>query len=105
MGYALPSSPARTEPTRAAAGSHSTPPTLAAEADPRYDAGVPEWRNWQTRGTQNPVRLKPSAGSTPASGTIFQRVRYSAPPAHYSRHAQIVLLLCLFSLREWRSGC
>src|SRR5438876_8086753 len=30
---------------------------------------VPEWRNWQTRGTQNPVRFTPSAGSTPASGT------------------------------------
>ena len=32
---------------------------------------VPEWRNWQTRGTQNPVRLKPRVGSTPTSGTIF----------------------------------
>ena len=32
---------------------------------------VPEWRNWQTRGTQNPVRLKPSVGSTPTSGTMF----------------------------------
>ena len=29
----------------------------------------PEWRNWQTRGTQNPVRLKPRVGSTPTSGT------------------------------------
>ena len=30
---------------------------------------VPEWRNWQTRGTQNPVRFTPSVGSTPTSGT------------------------------------
>ena len=30
---------------------------------------VPEWRNWQTRGTQNPVRLIPSVGSSPTSGT------------------------------------
>jgi hypothetical protein len=45
---------------------------------------VPEWRNWQTRGTQNPVRLTPSVGSSPTSGTSFQRVlrcRLSAPPA------------------------
>ncbi len=32
---------------------------------------VPEWRNWQTRGTQNPVRLTPRVGSTPTSGTNF----------------------------------
>jgi hypothetical protein len=36
----------------------------------------PEWRNWQTRGTQNPVRLKPREGSTPSSGTIdFKNLR------------------------------
>ena len=34
---------------------------------------VPEWRNWQTRGTQNPVRLKPRGGSTPPSGTSAAR--------------------------------
>ena len=34
---------------------------------------VPEWRNWQTRGTQNPVRFTPSEGSTPSSGTMFAR--------------------------------
>ena len=38
---------------------------LLASASP----SVPEWRNWQTRGTQNPVRLKPGGGSTPPSGT------------------------------------
>ena len=37
------------------------PRPLAAHIAARYDAGlqqthdVPEWRNWQTRGTQNPV--------------------------------------------------
>jgi hypothetical protein len=30
---------------------------------------VPEWRNWQTRGTQNPERLTSRVGSTPTSGT------------------------------------
>ncbi len=29
----------------------------------------PEWRNWQTRRTQNPVRVTPSVGSSPTSGT------------------------------------
>ena len=29
----------------------------------------PKWWNWQTRWTQNPVGLKPRAGSTPAFGT------------------------------------
>jgi hypothetical protein len=35
----------------------------------KYSA-VPEWRNWQTRRTQNPVHRKVSVGSTPSSGTI-----------------------------------
>jgi hypothetical protein len=30
---------------------------------------VPEWRNWQTRGTQNPERRKSRVGSIPTSGT------------------------------------
>ena len=29
----------------------------------------PEWRNWQTRETQNLVRLTASVGSIPSSGT------------------------------------
>ena len=40
---------------------------------PRYTVvplHVPEWRNWQTRGTQNPVLRKGSVGSIPSSGTI-----------------------------------
>ncbi len=32
---------------------------------------LPKWRNWQTRWTQNPVRLTPRAGSSPAFGTMF----------------------------------
>ena len=31
---------------------------------------VPEWRNWQTRGTQNPVGFTPRVGSIPSSGTM-----------------------------------
>jgi hypothetical protein len=30
---------------------------------------VPEWRNWQTRGTQNPESLTGRVGSIPTSGT------------------------------------
>jgi hypothetical protein len=30
---------------------------------------VPEWRNWQTRGTQNPETRKGRVGSIPTSGT------------------------------------
>ena len=32
-----------------------------------------EWRNWQTRWTQNPVGVKTRAGSTPASSTTKDR--------------------------------
>ncbi len=32
---------------------------------------VPEWRNWQTRWTQNPVDRKARVGSIPSSGTSF----------------------------------
>ncbi len=35
----------------------------------RPSAPMPEWRNWQTRRTQNPVPFTRRAGSTPASGT------------------------------------
>ena len=33
---------------------------------------VPEWRNWQTRGTQNPVGFTPRVGSIPSSGTSLR---------------------------------
>ncbi len=49
---------------------------------------VPEWRNWQTRGTQNPVGFTPRVGSIPSSGTInsisfrhFRRVSRAAVPS------------------------
>jgi hypothetical protein len=32
---------------------------------------VPEWRNWQTRWTQNPVPLQRGVGSIPSSGTNY----------------------------------
>ena len=41
-----------------------------------YNWARPEWRNWQTRRTQNPVGFTPRVGSTPSSGT-----KISAPPA------------------------
>jgi hypothetical protein len=40
---------------------------LTARRGPPTD--VPEWRNWQTRGTQNPVPFTGSVGSIPSSGT------------------------------------
>jgi hypothetical protein len=30
---------------------------------------MPEWRNWQTHGTQNPATFTGHVGSTPTSGT------------------------------------
>ena len=55
---------------------------------------VPEWRNWQTRGTQNPVRLKPRGGSTPPSGTN-PATGYALGAIRGSRlKAEIVLELC-----------
>ena len=30
---------------------------------------TPEWRNWQTRRIQDPVRFTPRVGSSPTSGT------------------------------------
>jgi hypothetical protein len=35
---------------------------------------LPEWRNWQTRWTQNPVLGDQSVGSTPSSGTSFSLI-------------------------------
>jgi hypothetical protein len=32
---------------------------------------LPEWRNWQTHGTQNPAFFTEHVGSTPTSGTTF----------------------------------
>jgi hypothetical protein len=36
---------------------------------------VPEWRNWQTRETQNLVHFTVSVGSIPSSGTNFRTNR------------------------------
>ena len=52
--------------TRAIAGFDARATTLLASTP----HSVPEWRNWQTRRTQNPELRKQRAGSTPASGTI-----------------------------------
>jgi hypothetical protein len=32
---------------------------------------LPEWRNWQTHGTQNPASFTGYEGSTPSSGTSY----------------------------------
>ncbi len=49
----------------------------------------PEWRNWQTRRTQNPVHRKVSVGSTPSSGTIPHSVRSGAGRAAQARGATL----------------
>ncbi len=40
---------------------------------------VPEWRNWQTRGTQNPVGFTPRVGSIPSSGTTTKALSAMRP--------------------------
>jgi hypothetical protein len=74
----------------------------------------PEWRNWQTRGTQNPVRFTPGVGSIPTSGNGSScvmriacrflppiracRVRYFAPlniALPFSRKTRSVRSICL----------
>ena len=60
------------EPLRAASCRRASPPW-------------PEWRNWQTRRTQNPVHRKVSVGSTPSSGTIPHSVRSGAVRAAQAR--------------------
>ena len=52
----------------------------------------PEWRNWQTRWTQNPVLGDQGVGSTPSSGTIF--------PALKSGSASQLIFLVEFSSGE-----
>jgi hypothetical protein len=37
----------------------------------------PVWRNWQTRGTQNPVRGNSGVGSIPSTGIRFPILRKS----------------------------
>lgn len=35
----------------------------------------PEWRNWQTHGTQNPATFTGHVGSTPTSGTTLESTK------------------------------
>ncbi len=50
---------------------------------------MPEWWNWQTRWTQNPVRLTPHVGSNPTSGTM---IRCSSLVARISQTKYKILL-------------
>src|SRR6201981_278171 len=43
----------------------------AASKGAEFPQHVPEWWNWQTRRTQNPVGLTAHVGSSPSSGTIL----------------------------------
>jgi hypothetical protein len=53
---------------------------------------VPEWWNWQTRRTQNPVGLTARVGSSPSSGTSFLNVRAALPP---QLDSEITPTICL----------
>ena len=48
---------------------------------PYIEGHMPEWRNWQTRWTQNPVLGDKGVGSIPSSGTliflVYQRFKES----------------------------
>ena len=44
---------------------------------------TPEWRNWQTHGTQNPAPFTGHVGSTPTSGT---NRTLSGHAEHYQGH-------------------
>jgi hypothetical protein len=43
---------------------------------------APEWRNWQTRGTQNPESFQARVGSIPTSGTKYQQLSTVPCVAH-----------------------
>ncbi len=45
-----------------------------------YDPAAPEWRNWQTRQTQNLVQVTLGVGSIPTSGRNLPFVSFSAFP-------------------------
>ena len=44
---------------------------------------LPEWRNWQTHGTQNPALFTEHVGSTPTSGTNYA-LTFATIPFTYS---------------------
>ncbi len=44
---------------------------LKNRAKSSITTAAPEWRNWQTRGTQNPVDRKARVGSIPSSGISY----------------------------------
>ena len=48
---------------------------------------VPEWRNWQTRETQNLVHLTVSVGSIPTSGTSLRSPDQSEHAASFGWQA------------------
>ena len=62
---------------------------------PRAQRHVPEWRNWQTRGTQNPVGFTPRVGSIPSSGTINKALTVIRPTPREVSIRPIVPLLWL----------
>ena len=48
---------------------------------PYIEEHTPEWRNWQTRWTQNPVDRKARVGSIPSSGMSY----FLGNPADYEQ--------------------
>ncbi len=55
-----------------------------------------KWRNWQTRWTQNPVRLTPGVGSTPTFSTLHLTTiacTQSNNPSPYTSNHLIILII------------
>ena len=48
------------------------------------ERAVPEWRNWQTRWTQNPVPGDRGEGSIPSSGTSFPLIYNRFPSGSHA---------------------
>jgi hypothetical protein len=72
----------------------------------RYTDLGPEWRNWQTRRTQNPLSFTGRVGSIPSSGTswpglfgITRDPRDLREPTRPTRPTRPCLYFCAF----WRT--
>lgn len=65
---------------------------------------LPEWRNWQTRWTQNPVLGDQGVGSTPSSGTIFPVLKSGSVSEFFWRNFPQVKDSFVVSLRPKKRG-
>ena len=71
---------------------------------PRAQRHVPEWRNWQTRGTQNPVGFTPRVGSIPSSGTMNKALGDTRPRRARAPFRGVCPELCLSQIASAHAG-